>query len=141
MELKNKLLEILEEVDEYRESPLEGFADEIIQLFKNQGWEKVQVENFVIPLPANIGRLEQAKRFALMNFDKWNDVTGVVEPHCSYYYEICGCIDDAVEFGFGVAHGQNFKTIVRKIRKANNAIANLWRKNRTDLEKTKHEYL
>ena len=77
----------------------------------------MKLKNKISDLPCNVGRLEQAKRFALMNFDKWNDVTGFVEPHCSYYYEICACIEDAVEFGFGVAHGQIWKMIVRNIRK------------------------
>jgi len=75
-------------------------------------------------MKSNIGRLEQAKRFALMNFDHWNDVTGFVEPHCGYYYEICSCIEDAVEFGFGVANGQNWKTIIKRIR--NNEKADLF---------------
>jgi hypothetical protein len=66
--------------------------------------------------PSSTGRLDQAKRFALSNFDKWNDVTGLVAPHSSYYYEICSVVEDGVEFGFGVAHAQSFKTIVRRIR-------------------------
>lgn len=51
MTLKEKLINILAEVDEYRESPLDAFADEIIQLFEkeNGGGEKVQVENSVSP--------------------------------------------------------------------------------------------
>ncbi len=51
-----------------------------------------------------------------MNFDKWNDVTLFVTPHTGYYYELTGIIEDAVEFGFGVAHDQSFKTIVKRIR-------------------------
>lgn len=66
--------------------------------------------------PATRGRMEQAKRFALMNFDKWNDVTGLVAPHTSYYYEIASLIEDGVEFGFGVAHGQSWKEILKRIR-------------------------
>lgn len=71
------------------------------------------------PYPASRGRLDQAKRFALSNFDKWNDVTGFVAPHTGYYYELCSIIEDGVEFGFGVAHNQSFKTIVRRVRASN----------------------
>lgn len=73
-------------------------------------------EDAISTLPASTGRLAQAKRFALSNFDKWNDVTGFVQPHTGYYYEICSVIEDAVEFGFGVAHGQDFETIQKRIR-------------------------
>jgi hypothetical protein len=69
-------------------------------------------------IPCSEGRLKQAKRFALMNYDKWNEVTGFPTPHTSYYYEIASIIEDAVEFGFGVAHGQSWKTIVRRIRRS-----------------------
>lgn len=65
--------------------------------------------------PSSRGRLEQAKRFALQRFDEWNDVTGYVTPHTGYYYEICGLIEDAAEFGFGVAHGQTRKTITDRL--------------------------
>lgn len=77
------------------------------------------VEPLVSDLPSSIGRLEQAKRFALMNFDEWNDVTGCIPPHTSYYYEIQSCIEDAVEYGFGVAHGQTWKEIKKHIKKSN----------------------
>lgn len=77
------------------------------------------LERVVSPLPCSTGRIEQAKRFALMNYDKWNEVTGFPAPHTSYYYEIASIIEDAVEFGFGVAHGQSWKTIVRRIKRAN----------------------
>ena len=66
---------------------------------------------------ATRGRLEQAKRHALHNFDEWNSVTGFPTPHTSYYYEITSLIEDAVEFGFGVAHGQTFKEIKKRIKK------------------------
>ena len=69
------------------------------------------------PLSSSDGRLQQAKRFALMNYDHWNEVTGFPAPHTSYYYEIASIIEDAVEFGFGVAHGQNWKTIVRRLKR------------------------
>lgn len=71
----------------------------------------------ITDLPSSTGRLQQAKRFALMNFDKWNDVTGFVTPHTGYYYEITSLVEDAVEFGFGVAHGQKWKEIIKRIRK------------------------
>jgi hypothetical protein len=45
------------------------------------------------------GELDNAIRRALNLFDKWNDCTGVV-PKCStYYYEMQGCIEDAVHCG------------------------------------------
>ena len=72
----------------------------------------------VSPLPSSIGRLEQAKRFALMNFDNWNAITNVPPAHSGYYYEVCKCIEDAVEFGFGVAHGQPFQAIKKRIKGA-----------------------
>lgn len=73
----------------------------------------------VSPLSSSAGRIAQAKRFALMNYDHWNEVTGFPTPHSGYYYEIASIIEDAVEFGFGVAHGQTWKTIVRRLKRAN----------------------
>lgn len=68
------------------------------------------------PLPSpSIGRIEQAKRMAVTRFDEWNDVTGFVSPHTGYYYEIVSLIEDAAEFGFGVAHGQTKEVIVSRI--------------------------
>jgi len=45
------------------------------------------------------GKVDFAVRRALNLFDKWNDVTGFVEKHTSYYYEMQGCITDAVHCG------------------------------------------
>jgi hypothetical protein len=45
------------------------------------------------------GELADAKRRALNLFDKWNDVTGVAPKRTSYYYELQGVIEDAVECG------------------------------------------
>lgn len=61
-------------------------------------------------------RIDQAKRYALQNFDQWNEVTGFVQPHCGYYCEITSLIRDAVEFGFGVAHGQTWRAIRRRLK-------------------------
>jgi len=69
----------------------------------------------VSPQPDTAGRLEQAKRHALHHFDEWNSVTGVPHPHTGHYYEIASLIEDAVEFGYGVAHGKTFKQIKRRI--------------------------
>lgn len=74
----------------------------------------------VTDLPSLTGRLEQAKRFALMRFEKWNDVTGYFPKHTGYYYEIQGVIEDGVEYGFGVAHGQSWKEIMKRIKKHQN---------------------
>jgi hypothetical protein len=51
------------------------------------------------------GQLQDAKRRALNLFDTWNQVTGFVQPASSYYYEIQGCIEDAVECGAQAATG------------------------------------
>ena len=40
-----------------------------------------------------------AQRRALNLFDQWNDVTGVVTKHSSWYYELQSIIEDAVECG------------------------------------------
>lgn len=45
------------------------------------------------------GKIEKAERLALNEFDKWNDVTGFVQEHTSYYYEIQAVIRDAVHIG------------------------------------------
>lgn len=51
------------------------------------------------------GELKSAKRRALNLFDAWNQITGFVPPGTSYYYEIHGCIEDAVECGAQAATG------------------------------------
>lgn len=51
------------------------------------------------------GQMKDAKRRALNLFDKWNEVTGFVIPGTGYYYEIQGCIEDAVECGAQAAIG------------------------------------
>lgn len=51
------------------------------------------------------GELEYAKRRALNIFDRWNDCTGAVPKFTGYYYEIQGCIEDAVECGAQAALG------------------------------------
>lgn len=51
------------------------------------------------------GQLDNAKRRALNILDKWNDVTGVFNRDTSWYYEIQGVIEDAVECGAQAATG------------------------------------
>jgi hypothetical protein len=51
------------------------------------------------------GELERAIRRAMNNFDVWNDCTGVISTHSSYYYEIQAVIEDAVHFGAQAATG------------------------------------
>lgn len=51
------------------------------------------------------GEIGFAIRRALNIFDKWNDCTGVVPKFSSYYYEMQGCIEDAVRCGVQVAVG------------------------------------
>jgi hypothetical protein len=55
------------------------------------------------------GQSEYAKRKALEVFDIWNDVTGCFPKFTSYYYEICGVIEDAAEIGSMVALGVEFE--------------------------------
>ena len=59
---------------------------------------------------------QRAKRWAMMNFDEWNEVTGFVDPHIGYYDEITALIEDAVEFGYGVALKQPLKEIMKVIK-------------------------
>lgn len=49
------------------------------------------------------GKIEKAERLALNEFDKWNDVTGFVHEHTSYYYELQAVIQDAVHIGIQMA--------------------------------------
>ena len=49
------------------------------------------------------GEVDYAERKALDLFDMWNDSTGVVQKHTSYYYEIQACIIDAVHCGIQMA--------------------------------------
>lgn len=51
------------------------------------------------------GELEFAKRRAMNLFDKWNYCTGFVVKLSDYYFEIQGCIEDAVECGAQAAAG------------------------------------
>lgn len=45
------------------------------------------------------GQVEKAERIALNQFEKWNDVTGFVEEHTGYYYELQALIKEAVHIG------------------------------------------
>ena len=45
------------------------------------------------------GEVHSAERRALNLFDSWNDVTGFVEKHTSYYYEMQAVVTDAVHCG------------------------------------------
>ncbi len=55
------------------------------------------------------GKLINAKRRALNLLDAWNDVTGVLPKHSSYYYEVQGLMEDAVECGAQAATGDHRK--------------------------------
>lgn len=48
-------------------------------------------------------QVDYAVRKALENFDRWNDVSGVVEVNSGYYSEISGVIEDAVHIGIQMA--------------------------------------
>jgi len=65
------------------------------------------------------GQVDDAERKALNELDRWNDVTGFLEPGTSYYYEIQAVIEDAVHIGIQMAlHGKvsydNDKNVVKK---------------------------
>jgi hypothetical protein len=45
------------------------------------------------------GELDGAVRRALNIFDEWVELTGALAPGTSYYYEMQGCIVDAVHCG------------------------------------------
>ncbi len=47
----------------------------------------------------NKGQLANAKRRALNILDDWNDVTGAVPKESSWYWELQGVVEDAVEVG------------------------------------------
>ncbi len=88
-----------------------------------------QVEPLVSPTerlpiePNNtVGALETAKRWALVGLDDWNAVTGYVPSNTGYYFEITSLIEDAVEYGFGVANNQDLKTIRQKIKESENGL-------------------
>jgi hypothetical protein len=51
------------------------------------------------------GELAGATRRALNIFDQWVDSTGFVTKHTGYYYELQGCIEDAVKCGAQAAAG------------------------------------
>lgn len=51
------------------------------------------------------GELASAVRRALNGFDEWNEVSGAVLPHSSWYYEMQGVIEDAVHCGIQAALG------------------------------------
>jgi hypothetical protein len=61
--------------------------------------QKPAEPELVAKVPATIGRIDNAVRRALNVFDRWNNVTGFVEEHCGYYYELQGVIEDAVHCG------------------------------------------
>ena len=49
------------------------------------------------------GEVQEAERLALNELDKWNDITGFVQKHTGYYYELQGIIEDAVHVGIQMA--------------------------------------
>ncbi len=50
-----------------------------------------------------VGHLKEAKRIALNRLDEWNDVTGFVEKHSGYYYELQSLIEESVHIGAQMA--------------------------------------
>ena len=51
----------------------------------------------------NKQQVDYAVRKALENFDRWNEVTGVVEVNSGHYSEISSVIEDSVYIGIQMA--------------------------------------
>ena len=51
------------------------------------------------------GEMESAKRRVLNILDNWVEVTGFVEKHTGYYYELQSVVEDAVHCGAQQALG------------------------------------
>lgn len=51
----------------------------------------------------NKGQIADAERKAINELDKWNDVTGAIEPGSSWYYELQSVTEDAVHIGIQMA--------------------------------------
>lgn len=68
------------------------------------------------PRTLSIGEIEFAKRWAMRRFDEWNDITGCVELHCGYNYELLSVIEDAVEIGLGVGCGAKNNDVRKRLR-------------------------
>jgi hypothetical protein len=49
------------------------------------------------------GKVNDAERYALNEFDKWNDITGVIDKNSGWYYELQSVIEDAVHIGIQMA--------------------------------------
>lgn len=62
------------------------------------------------------GEVEYALRRAYNAFDKWNDVTGMFEKNTGYYYEILGCLEDAVHCGIQIALDQKERKLPSELR-------------------------
>lgn len=56
------------------------------------------------------GELDNAVRRALNIFDQWVDVTGFIQKHTGHYYELQGCLVDAVHCGAQAATG-DYRTL------------------------------
>jgi len=56
------------------------------------------------------GEIDTAEREALNFFDRWNEVTGFVQKHTGYYYELQSIIEDAVHIGIQMVL---FKKIIK----------------------------
>ena len=50
-----------------------------------------------------LGKVKDAERYALNEFDKWNDVAGAVQKDSGWYYELQSVIEDAVHIGIQMA--------------------------------------
>ena len=64
-------------------------------------------------------KLEIAKEAALIEFGKWNEITGVFDKGNSYLWEVRGLIEDAAEIGYSMGTGESAKRVVARINKRN----------------------
>jgi len=64
------------------------------------------------------GELDNAVRRALNIFDGWNDVTGFVQKHTGYYYELQAIVTDAVHCGAQAATGDYRKLDAEQAQEA-----------------------
>jgi hypothetical protein len=62
------------------------------------------------------GEVDSAIRRALNLFDAWVDATDAIPKHTSLYYEIQGCIEDAVHCGIQQALN-NFKELESEVQR------------------------
>jgi hypothetical protein len=64
-------------------------------------------------------QLEIAQEAARVEFNKWNEITGVFHEYSSYLWEIKSLLEDAAEIGYRIGKGEPLETIIADITKRN----------------------